>query len=121
MTSTPADMMIAKMFAQAKPQPVIPQSSQDGQPIQGPGTGTSDSVPATITDSNSPGEAQPAALSKDEFVVPADVIRKLGQGNPELGSKIVQELLNQVLAHSEPKTKKSQATAGIAGLLGAKD
>ena len=45
----------------------------EGGPIEGPGTGTSDSVPATIEG------AEPARLSDGEFVVPADVVEYLGQ------------------------------------------
>lgn len=40
--------------------------------VMGPGTGTSDSVPASIDGQ------QPAALSKGEYVVPADVVAMLG-------------------------------------------
>lgn len=119
MTTAPRDMLIAKMFAQPKQQPIIPQTSQDGQPIQGPGTGTSDSVPATVVDQNNPSDVQPAQLSKDEFVVKADYVRKLGQGNPELGAKILQGLLDNLMAHSEPKVKENQTTKGIGSLLGA--
>lgn len=120
MTTTPKDMMIAKMFSQPRQQPVIPQSSADMAPIQGPGTGTSDSVPATVVDENNPGDTQPAQLSKDEFVVKADYVRKLGQGNPELGAKILQGLLDNLMAQSEPKVKGNQTTKGIGSLLGAK-
>lgn len=119
MTTTPKDMMIAKMFAQPRAQPVMPQSSQDGRPVQGQGTGTSDSVPAAVVDANSPGEAQPALLSKDEFVVKADIIRKLGQGNPELGAQVLQGILDNILAQSEPKVKANSTTKGIGSLLGA--
>lgn len=43
-----------------------------GRPLQGPGTGRSDSIPATINGS------QPAALSDGEFVIPAHVVRAKG-------------------------------------------
>lgn len=119
MTTAPKDMLIAKMFAQPRQQPVMPQTSADQAPLQGPGTGTSDSIPTTITDSNNPGDVQPAQLSKDEFVVKADYIRKLGQGNPELGAKVLQNLLDSLMAKSEPKVKENQTTKGIGALLGA--
>lgn len=43
-----------------------------GRPLQGPGTGRSDSIPATINGS------QPAALSDGEFVIPAHVVKAKG-------------------------------------------
>lgn len=42
------------------------------RPLHGPGTGTSDSIPAVIDGS------KPAALSKGEFVIPAHVVHRLG-------------------------------------------
>lgn len=42
------------------------------RPIQGPGTETSDSIPAVIDG------GRPAALSDGEFVIPANVVRKKG-------------------------------------------
>lgn len=56
-----------------------------GKRIQGPGTGTSDSVPAVINGS------QPAALSDGEYVIPADVVRKKGQ---EFFDKLVDKYHN---------------------------
>lgn len=43
-----------------------------GRPLEGPGTGTSDSIPAMIDG------VKPAALSKDEFVFPAEVTKYYG-------------------------------------------
>src|SRR3990167_5484901 len=43
-----------------------------GRTLEGPGTGTSDSIPAVIDGQ------QPAALSKDEFVFPAEVTKYYG-------------------------------------------
>lgn len=121
MTTMPKDMLIAKMFSQpnSRPVPSPADASETGRPVQGPGTGTSDSVPAVITDENGQPES-PAQLSKDEFVVKADYLRKLGQGNPELGAKMLQNMLDQLMARSEPKVQKSQVSQGIGSLLGAK-
>ena len=44
-----------------------------------PGTGMKDDVPATI------GGVQPAALSEGEYVVPADCVAILGDGNSDKG------------------------------------
>lgn len=46
--------------------------SELGRPLEGPGTGTSDSIPAVIDGKT------PAALSTDEFVMPADVTKYYG-------------------------------------------
>ena len=43
-----------------------------GRLVQGPGTGTSDSIPAVIDGQ------QPAALSNGEYVIPADIVQKYG-------------------------------------------
>lgn len=43
-----------------------------GRPLEGPGTGRSDSIPATINGT------QPAALSDGEFVIPAHVVKAKG-------------------------------------------
>jgi len=56
------DMMQGGLFSRYK----------DGGEIQGPGTGTSDSIPAVVDGQ------QPIAVSKGEFVVPADVVAELG-------------------------------------------
>jgi len=54
------------------------------------GTGMKDDVGAVID-----GQA-PAALSAGEFVVPADVISLIGDGNNEAGSKIMQEVIDTI-------------------------
>lgn len=43
-----------------------------GRMVRGPGTGTSDSIPAMIDGQ------QPAALSNGEYVIPADIVQKYG-------------------------------------------
>lgn len=52
-----------------------PQAFANGGQVVGPGTGTSDSVPAAI---QAPGGAAPARLSDGEYVVPADVVKWKG-------------------------------------------
>lgn len=49
-----------------------PTAQVAGKQIVGPGTGTSDSVPAVVDGH------QPAALSSGEFVIPAEVVRRKG-------------------------------------------
>jgi hypothetical protein len=47
---------------------------RDGGKVKGPGTGTSDSVPAVNTDNG-----QRIQLSNGEYIIPADVVRKVGE------------------------------------------
>ncbi len=44
-----------------------------GGPVRGPGTGTSDSIPALVDG------VEPAALSTDEYVIPAAVVKRKGK------------------------------------------
>jgi hypothetical protein len=52
-----------------------------GRYLQGNTDGMADKIPARI------GQKQPAALSHGEFVVPADVVSHLGNGNSDAGAK----------------------------------
>ena len=49
-----------------------------------------DDVPAVIE-----GE-QPAALSDGEFVIPADVVSHLGNGNTDAGVKVLEDMMGRV-------------------------
>lgn len=60
------------------------------QHLDGRGDGMSDSIPATIEG------RQPALLSKDEFVVPADVVSHLGNGSSEAGADKLYRMLDKV-------------------------
>ena len=55
--------------------------------IQGPGTGTSDSIPATIDGT------QPARLSNNEFVMTEKAVKGFGGGNVERGASALQMLM----------------------------
>jgi len=120
---TPKDALIAKMFM--TPKPAVPADSsvdvsETGKPIRGEGTGVSDSVPAEIVDENDPNSRPtPAKLSKGEFVITADVVKKLGKGNPELGAAILQQMMDQISAQSEPEIDENQVPNGLRSLLGA--
>ena len=52
--------------------------------------GMADSVPAAINGN------QPAALSDGEFVVPADVVSHLGNGNSDAGAKQLYSMMDRV-------------------------
>jgi hypothetical protein len=54
------------------------------------GKGMDDDIPATIEGQ------QPAALSQGEYVIPADVVALLGDGNNEAGASVLQAFLDQI-------------------------
>lgn len=64
-----------------------------GGEIQGPGTGTSDSVPATIYQRGKP--VEDAALSDGEFVMTAKAVRGMGNGSRERGVTRMYELMRR--------------------------
>lgn len=74
-----------------------------GMAIEGPGDGVSDSVPARI------GRDQPARVARDEVVVPAGAVRKLGKGNAKRGADKLYALMDK--AHkARKKAKRGQDT-----------
>lgn len=62
----------------------------EGGMVHGPGSGTSDDVPAIIY---GPGNPQPAALSDGEFVITAEAVRNIGGGDPDKGAKMLNYLM----------------------------
>ena len=58
--------------------------------LRGSTDGMADKVPATIDD------AEPARLSDGEFVIPADVVSHLGNGNSEAGAKYLEQVLAKI-------------------------
>jgi hypothetical protein len=66
-----------------------------GRPVQGPGDGVSDSVPARI------GSSQPARVARDEVIMPANVVRHIGKGNPQRGADKLYSLMDK--AHKARK------------------
>ena len=49
-----------------------------------------DKIPATID------KTQPAALSGGEYVIPADVVSHLGNGNSDAGAKILDKMMERI-------------------------
>jgi hypothetical protein len=78
MASTDKMMAILEMMAQ-----------------QGASGGQQDNVPAQIN-SGDGSPATPAALSEGEFVIPADVVSLLGQGNTDAGAQLLNDLISKV-------------------------
>ena len=61
-----------------------------GRYLQGATDGMADQIPAQI------GQDQPAALSHGEFVIPADVVSHLGNGNSDAGAKKLYSMMDKV-------------------------
>lgn len=61
-----------------------------GRYLQGETDGMADQIPAQI------GEDQPAALSHGEFVIPADVVSHLGNGNSDAGAQKLYSMMDQI-------------------------
>jgi hypothetical protein len=80
-----------------------------GRPIDGPGDGVSDSIPARI------GRDQPARVARDEAVIPADVVKRIGKGSAKRGADKLYSLMNK--AHkARKKAKRGQDTKVRRGL-----
>jgi hypothetical protein len=61
-----------------------------GRYLQGETDGMADELPAQI------GKDQPAALSHGEFVIPADVVSHMGNGNSEAGAKKLYQMMDKI-------------------------
>ena len=62
----------------------------EGRYLQGGTDGMADEIPAQI------GEDQPAALSHGEFVIPADVVSHMGNGNSDAGAKKLYQMMDRI-------------------------
>ena len=80
-----------------------------GRPVEGPGDGVSDSVPARI------GRDQPARVARDEAIIPADAVKRIGGGSAKRGADKLYSLMDK--AHKARKTaKRGQDTKVSRGL-----
>ena len=68
----------------------LASGSPQGMYFGGPTDGMADNIPATI-DGN-----EPAMLSDGEFVVPADVVSHLGNGNSDAGAQQLFGMMDRV-------------------------
>jgi hypothetical protein len=69
---------------------IIPAPQSRGYYLGGTTDGMADQIPATINGT------QQAALSDGEFVVPADVVSHLGNGNSDAGAKQLYSMMDRV-------------------------
>jgi hypothetical protein len=72
----------------------------NGYYLGGATDGMADQVPATI------GGAEPARLSDGEFVVPADVVSHLGNGNSQAGSQQLYSMMDRIRKERTGTTKQ---------------
>ena len=68
----------------------IASAAPKGMYLGGPTDGMADQIPATIDN------RQPAALSDGEFVIPADVVSHLGNGNSDAGAKQLYGMMDKI-------------------------
>jgi len=77
--------------------------NKPGMYLGGPTDGMRDDVPATVD-----GEA-PVRLSDGEFVIPADVVSHLGNGNSEAGAQSLYEMMDRVRKARTGEARQSPA------------
>ena len=75
---------------------------REGRYLDGASDGMADEVPATIE-----GE-QEAMLSDGEFVIPADVVSHLGNGNSDAGAKELYDMMDRVRKARTGTTKQGK-------------
>jgi hypothetical protein len=63
---------------------------REGRYLDGSTDGMADKVPARIDN------GQEARLSDGEFVIPADVVSHLGNGNSDAGARVLHDMMNRV-------------------------
>jgi hypothetical protein len=113
---TPEDIAAAEIFLAENPQFTVDDMAAmlgitegyaaggmaqgQGYYLGGPTDGMADLVPATI-DGN-----QPAALSDGEFVIPADVVSHLGNGNSDAGAQQLYSMMDRVRTERTGTTKQ---------------
>lgn len=66
------------------------KKEKPSQYLRGDTDGMADEVEAII------GGEEPAALSDGEFVIPADVVSHLGNGNSEAGAKVLEQMMSRI-------------------------
>ena len=75
---------------------------KEGKYLDGATDGMADEKPAVID-----GE-EPALLSDGEFVIPADVVSHLGNGNSDAGAKVLEDMMARVRKERTGSTKQGK-------------
>jgi hypothetical protein len=80
--------------------------------VAGPGDGMSDSIPFTIEGT------QPAILSRDEYVLPADIVSMMGNGSSDAGAEKIDTFINdfrvQKYGRGEQPPETRRGLSGVA-------
>lgn len=104
-------IQVANQEAQQMRTGGMPQQAFEGR-VKGQGDGMSDEVPFMIE-----GE-QPALLSVDEYVLPADVVAMVGNGSSDAGSDKIDGAIANIRQDKYGRPKQPRETEGLGGLLG---
>jgi len=75
---------------------------KEGKYLAGASDGMADQVPATVDN------VEPAALSDGEYVIPADVVSHLGNGNSDAGAKVLDGFLLKVRKERTGNSKQGK-------------
>ena len=79
--------------------------------VKGRGDGMSDSIPFTIEG------AQPAILSRDEYVLPADIVSMMGNGSSDAGAEKIDTFINDFRVQKYGRGKQPPETRrGLSGV-----
>ena len=78
------------------------RGGQAGRYLRGETDGMSDEILTTIDGQ------QPAALSHGEFVIPADIVSHLGNGNSEAGAKMLEQMMSRVRTERTGNSKQGK-------------
>ena len=81
-----------------------------GRPVQGPGDGVSDSIPATID-----GE-RAAAVARDEVIFDPESVARIGGGDPETGAKRLYSLMRKAEEARKEADRGEPSGAGLEAL-----
>ena len=81
-----------------------------GRPVQGPGDGVSDSVPATID-----GE-RAAAVARDEVIFDPESVARIGGGDPETGARRLYSLMRKAEEARKEADRGEPSGAGLEAL-----
>jgi len=81
-----------------------------GRPVEGPGDGVSDSVPATIDGT------QDAAVARDEVIFDPQAVARIGNGDPETGAKRLYAMMRQAEKARKEVDRGEDSGAGLKAL-----
>jgi len=87
---------------------IVPDSQKEGV-IRGQGGGMDDEIPGMI------GDSQPVAVSPGEFIVPADVVSGIGDGDTNAGVQELEGMMDRVRQERTGTTKQPAPLGAMAG------